>query len=221
MLTLTLVPLEHECSSLSLSLLGVTAICYSHLEGFLMEVFFLLCLLPLHTNTSQDPHSQQSGKYYYNLNESYELSTWWTPLILTQPYRLSSSFSIWGNWGWESKQKPSTLALCTTEIPSLTPGTATAPHPSGLEIKGRVSGCWDGAGHSLHLPPLWKVLRTPWKYPVVLSGSPALGPPTSQPHLWRRSSTQKKKNQYPWGSLPPSLGGPARVPLNPKCTDLY
>lgn len=45
MLTLALVPLEHECSCLSF--LGVTALHYFFVKGILMEDSFLLLLSPL------------------------------------------------------------------------------------------------------------------------------------------------------------------------------
>lgn len=103
------------------------------------------------------------------------------------------------------------LALCTTEIPNLTPGAATAPHHQAWRSRAESQTVGVGQATPSTLPP-WKVLRTPWKYSVVLAGSPALGPPTS-PISQEDQVHKTKKNQGPWGSLPPSLGGPAHLPL--------
>lgn len=207
---------------LSLSLLGVTTICYSHFKGSLMEIFFLLCLLPLHIHTSHGPHSQQSGKHYYNLNASYELSTWWTPLILTQPYRLSSSFSIWGNWGWESKQKPCSTSALHNWNSQFNPWGCHSSPPSGLEIKGRVSDCRGGAGHSLHHPSLKSAKNTMKIFSGPCWESSLRS--TNQPHLPRRPSTQNKKPRplglsatFSWrSSTPPSKPKVYRPILSPE-----
>jgi len=80
--------------------------------------------------------------------------------------------------------------------------------PSGLEIKGRVSDSGWGI-----LPP-WKVLKTPWKYPVVLSGSPALGPPTS--HISQEDQVHKTKKPRPLGLSATFSWWSSACPSKPK-----